>query len=401
MAETIARAGVPELDLDPFDPAVLADPFAHHAALRDAGALVFLPRIGCYAMARYAEVQAALKDWETFVSGRGVGLADFSREEPWRAPSLLLETDPPVHDRTRGLMNRIASLGALRAVQGAWLAKAEAIVDGLAGTGPFDAVPRLAEAFPLAVFPDLIGLRDDGRENLIPYATVAFNAFGPRNALLADAMEAARDASAWVATSCKRENLRSGGWGMQVYEAADRGECSHDEAERLVRSFLTAGVDTTVNGIATVVHAFAQAPDQWQRLRVEPALAKKAIEESLRWGGTVQTFFRTASRDVEIDGHVIPEGAKVLLFLAAANRDPRKWQRPDAYDIGRVASGHVGFGFGIHQCLGQMVARMEAEAVVSAMLPRVAEIRATGPAVRRLNNTLHAIGELPVEFIPA
>ncbi len=397
---TVAQSII-TLDLDPFDPAFLADPFAAHPALRDAGAVVWLSVIGCFAMARHGEVQAALKDHATFVSGRGVGLADFATEEPWRPPSLLLEADPPLHDRTRGLMNRVASLSALRGVMPQWQAKADALVDCLVGTGPFDAVPALAEAFPLAVFPDLIGLREQGRENLIPYATVAFNAFGPRNALLAETMAAAAGATEWVAQSCKREMLTPGGWGMQVYEAADRGECTHAEAERLVRSFLTAGVDTTVNGIATLIHAFAQFPGEWQRLRAQPSLTKKAIEESLRWGGTVQTFFRTTARTVEVAGCTIPEGAKVLLFLAAANRDPRKWQVPDRFDIDRTASGHVGFGFGIHQCLGQMVARMEAEAVVSALLPRVADIRAAAPATRRLNNTLHAIGTLPVELIPA
>ena len=401
MTGTATIAAVPALDIDPFDPAFLADPFAVHPALRDAGPLLWLPAIRCYAMARHAEVQAALKDHATFVSGRGVGLADFAREEPWRPPSLLLEADPPLHDRTRGLMNRVASLSAIRKVAPEWQARADALVAPLVGARPFDAVPAIAEAFPLAVFPDLIGLREQGRENLIPYATVAFNAFGPRNALLAETMEAAHEATAWVAQSCKREWLTPGGWGMQVYDAADRGECSADEAERLVRSFLTAGVDTTVNGIATLIHAFAQFPGEWQRLRAEPQLAKKAVEESLRWCGTVQTFFRTTSRDVEVAGCTIPAGAKVLLFLAAANRDPRKWPDPDRFDINRTASGHVGFGFGIHQCLGQMVARMEAEAVLGALLARVAEIRATGPSVRRLNNTLHAIGTLPVELVPA
>lgn len=398
---TIASANLPTLELDPFDPAFLADPFSAHPVLRDAGPVVFLPKIGCFAMARHAEVQAALKDWEAFISGRGVGQTDFLKETPWRPPSLLLEADPPLHDRTRGLMNRVASLGALREVMPRWQAKADALVGQLAGTGSFDAIPALAEAFPLSVFPDLIGLREEGRENLIPYATVAFNAFGPRNALLAETMAAARDATEWVAQSCKRELLRPGGWGMQVYEAADRGECSHDEAERLVRSFLTAGVDTTVNGIATLLHAFAEFPGQWAKLRADPKLVKKAVEESLRWGGTVQTFFRTTSRDVSIGGHIIPEGQKVLLFLAAANRDPRKWEDADRFEITRVVSGHVGFGFGIHQCLGQMVARMEAEAVTNALLANVGEIRATGPVRRRLNNTLHAIGELPIELIPA
>lgn len=390
----------PALEIDPFAEDFLANPWAHHGALRDAGPVVWLPVIGCYAMARYAEVQPALKDWQTFVSGRGVGLADFAREEPWRPQSLLLETDPPLHDQTRGLMNKVASLASLKAVMPQWREKADKLVAALVGTGPIDAVADLSEQFPLAVFPDLIGLRDGGEEHLIPYGTVAFNAFGPRNRVLAEAMAAAENAVAWVNESCKREHLKPGGWGMAVYEAADRGECSMAEAERLVRSFLTAGVDTTVNGIANLVLAFAQAPDQWQKLRADPSLAKRAIEESLRWGGVIQTFFRTTSRPVEIAGGTIPEGSKVILFLAAANRDPRKWADPDAFDITRSASGHVGFGFGIHQCLGQMVARMEAEAVLDALIAQVSEIRLAGVPEHRLNNTLHALARVPVDLIP-
>jgi len=390
----------PALDLDPFDEGFLADPYAHHAALRDAGPVVWLPAIGCYAMARHAEVQAALKDWPTYISGRGVGLADFAREEPWRPASLLLETDPPLHDRTRGLMNKVASLTSLKAVMPQWRAAADNLVDGLLARGTIDAVTDLAEAFPLRVFPQLIGLRDGGERYLIPYGTVAFNAFGPRNRLLTEAMAAAQQAVEWVNESCQRENLKPDGWGMAVYAAADRGECSHDEAGRLVRSFLTAGVDTTVNGIANLVHAFAQNPAQWQQLRADPALARRAVEESLRWGGVVQTFFRTTSRRVETAGGTMAEGSKVLLFLAAANRDPRQWDDPDRFTITRNASGHVGFGFGLHQCLGQMVARMEAQAVLDALILRVARIAPRAPARVRLNNTLRALASVPVELVP-
>lgn len=392
---------IPSLALDPFNDAFLADPYAHHDILRDTGPVVFLESIGCYAMARYAEVQAALKDWQSFVSGRGVGFSDFDTEEPWRPPSLLLETDPPIHDRTRGLMNKVASLSSLKVVMPVWQEKADRLVDNLVLARRIDAVTDLGEAFPLLVFPDLIGLREGGREHLIPYGTTAFNAFGPRNHLLEEALLAATEATAWVAESCKRERLRPDGWGAQVFAAADRGDCSPQEAERLVRSFLTAGVDTTVNGIGNMIHAFATHPDQWQLLREEPSLTKRAFEESLRWGGTVQTFFRTTSRDIEVAGETIPKGSKVLLFLAAANRDPRHWQKGEAFDITRSASGHVGFGFGIHQCLGQMVARLEAEVVLNALIPRVAGFRLAGPPVRRLNNTLHALRSLPVELIPA
>jgi 4-methoxybenzoate monooxygenase (O-demethylating) len=393
---------IPCLSIDPFDEAFLANPYAHHDALRDAGPVVWLEPVQCYAMARYGEVSAALKDWETYISARGVGMADFAKEEPWRPPSLLLEADPPLHDRTRGLMNKVASLSSLRAVMPEWKAKAERLVDGLIGR-EIDAVAELGEAFPLSVFPELIGLREEGREHLIAYGTTAFNGFGPRNRLFEEAMANAATAITVVAESCKRENLTPSGWGALVYAAADRGECSHAEAERLVRSFLTAGLDTTVNGIGNMIHAFARYPDQWAKLRADPSLAKKAFEESLRWDGTVQTFFRTTSRDVDLEGEggTIPEGSKVILYLAAANRDPRHWERATDFDITRSASGHVGFGFGIHQCLGQMVARMEAEAVLSALIPRVAEIRLAGAPERRLNNTLHALASLPVEIIAA
>lgn len=391
----------PALDIDPFDEAFLADPHAHHDAIRDAGPVVWLDAIGCYGMARFAEVQGALKDWQTYISGRGVGLLDFAEKDPWRPPSLLLETDPPLHDRTRGLMNKVASLSSLREAMPTWREQAVELVEEILPRGEVEAVEALAEAFPLRVFPELIGMREDGRENLIPYGTIAFNGFGPENRLLKESMAYAAEASAWVNESCERDKLAPGGWGMAVYEAADRGECTEEEAYRLVRSFLTAGVDTTVNGIANLIHAFAENPSEWEKLRADPKLAKRAIEESLRWGGVVQTFFRVTSSDVEFEGGTIPEGSKVLLFLAAANRDPRKWDNPDRFDITRNAGGHVGFGFGIHQCLGQMVARMESEAVLDALIPRVAEIRPTAPAEIRLNNTLHALAKVPVELVPA
>lgn len=352
-------------------------------------------------MARFVEVQAALRNHETFCSGRGVGLSDFAHEAPWRPPSLLLEADPPLHDRTRKLMNRIVSMAALKELRPLWRERAEALAERLVAQRRFDAVAELGEAYPMLVFPDTVGLPQYGREQLLPYARAVFNAFGPRNAIFDQGNVEAADATIWVANACRRESLTAGGWGAAIFSAADRGECSDAEAERLVRSLLSAGVDTTVNGLAHMMLAFATHGGEWDKLRADRALLRTAFDESLRWDSTVQTFFRTTTRATEVAGVAIPEGAKVLLFLAAANRDPRKWLQPDSYQVDRRASGHVGFGFGIHQCLGQMVARQEAELVLEALVPRVKSIRLAGQPQRRLNNTLHAISSLAVEVEPA
>jgi cytochrome P450 len=150
-----------------------------------------------------------------------------------------------------------------------------------------------------------------------------------------------------------------------------------------------------------VLHALATHPDQWQRLRADPSLARVAFDEAVRWESPVQTFFRTANRDVDIDGTVVPDGRKVLFFLAAANRDPRRWTDPDAFDLSRDPSGHLGFGFGIHQCVGQHVARLEAEALLTALAARVERIEPAGPTRRHHNNTLRAFASLPLRFTRA
>jgi hypothetical protein len=369
--------------------------------LRQAGPVVYLTKYGVFGMARFPEVQAALKDSTIYCSGQGVGLSDFAKETPWRPPSLLLETDRPAHDVPRGIVNKIVSLSTLRELRPQWAKVAADLVDEVAAKGQFDAVAELAEVFPLRVFPDAIGLRREGREHLLAYAAVTFNAFGPRNAIFQATNDAAVEAIKWVNESCRRTHLGAQGWGMAVHQAAERGECTETEAERLVRSFLSAGVDTTINGIGNMLLAFATFPDAWDVLRASPELVKQAVEEALRWDSTVQTFFRTTTCATEMAGASIPQGSKVLLFLAAANRDPDRWQDPETFDIARKPIGHVAFGIGVHQCLGQMVARLEMELVLAELVKRFKSIRLGGSPRRRLNNTLHSLSSLPVVVEPA
>lgn len=121
----------------------------------------------------------------------------------------------------------------------------------------------------------------------------------------------------------------------------------------------------------------------------------------MRFESPVQTFFRTTTRPVEIGGVEVGEGEKVLMFLGAANRDPRRWERPDEYDITRRTSGHVGFGSGVHMCVGQLLARLEGEVLLAAMARKIASVEIAGPVRRRYNNTLRDLASLPVAVTPA
>lgn len=389
-------------DVDPFSDEVLADPLAFHDELREAGPVVLLTRYDVFGLARYEHVHAALSDWETFQSGAGVGLSDFRREKPWRPPSLLLESDPPAHDAPRAVLSRLLRSRALGDLPTQWEAVADDLVDEILGGAAdvvLDAIPALAEAFPLRVFPDAVGIGSEGREHLLPYGDLLFNAFGPRNHLFAKRLPEMGALSGWVNEQCARDALRPDGFGAAIWAAADAGEITEGQAPLVVRSLLSAGVDTTVNALGGLLHALATHPDQWTVLRERPSLLGSAFEEAVRWESPVQTFFRTTTRDVEIEGATIPEGRKILLFLGAANRDRRRWTDPDRFDVTRNAAAHVGFGMGIHHCVGQHVARAEAVALIGALLRRVERIEPAGPPVRRLNNTMRAFASLPLRLV--
>jgi cytochrome P450 len=385
---------------DPFSHGFLRDPYPYHEALREAGPVVWLERYGIWAMARHEQVRGALTDWQTYCSSAGVGLSDFRKEPPWRPPSIILEADPPLHTRTRAVLTRILSPAAIKVLRDTFEREAEKLIARLVEQREFDGVADLAEAYPLKVFPDAVGISEEGRENLLPYGSMVFNSFGPRNDLFDLAMANAGPVRDWIMSKCSRAALAPGGLGMQIFEAVDAGELSEDEAGMLVRSFLSAGIDTTVYGLGNALYCMARYPEQWSVLRGSPNLIRGAFEEVLRFEAPVQSFFRTTTRDVEVGGVRLGDGEKVLLLFAAANRDPRRWDRPDTFDVTRRAAGHMTFGTGIHGCVGQAVARLETEAILTALAKRVASFELTGEPERRLNNTLRGFDRIPLRVVP-
>ena len=175
---------------------------------------------------------------------------------------------------------------------------------------------------------------------------------------------------------------------------------THEDAGNYVRAFPTAGVDTTSSTIANAIHDLIHNADQWAALRAQPSLARRAFQETMRRDVAPQPLYRTTTRQVELGGVTLDEGRKVLAFVGSANRDPRRFEDPDRFDIRRDASGHLGFGIGIHACPGQTLAMLEGECLLAALATRVERIELDGEPVRRANNTLHTWARLQVRVTP-
>ncbi|RQR24596.1 cytochrome P450 [Burkholderia sp. Bp9142] len=386
------------LDIDPYSEESLRNPSSYASAIRETGRAVWIPRYQMWAVGRYEHAKAALDNWRVFVNGFGTGLNDGPGKERWRPPSLLLETDPPDHERYRNAL--APAVASFRARRPELEARAAEFVDRLVAARSFDAVSDLAEPFVTRVFGDAVGLPHEGRENLLPYSDLAFNSFGPANWLVEAARESGGGAVEWVTEACKRKSLTSGGMGAMAFAAVDAGTIEEWEAERLVRSFLTAGLDTTVNTIASTLRYLSADPEQWGKLHANPGLARQAFEETLRFESTASIVYRCVDADIELAGAQMKKGDKLMISVMAANHDPAQFKGPERFDIERRTPS-VGFGWGIHTCIGQMIARTEGEILLGALAKRVARLESAGEPVRRLNNTVRGFGSVPVIVKPA
>jgi cytochrome P450 len=356
---------------------------------------VWLNKYDCAATGTHAIVRAILPDWRRFTSTAKPCDAPFSL-----VPPILVTEDPPEHTQVRNALMQFFTPAALARHAGDFAAEADRVVAEAIERGPVDAVKDIAAAFVLKVFPDMIGLKEEGRELILDFGEAAFNTVGPINAIFEESFERAAPAFAWIEANTLPDTVAPGGLAARIFELGDKGLIPPDRAALLVRATIAAGFDTTVLAIANAIGAFLRFPDQWERLRADPRLAKSAFEELLRYDPPARVQGRTATVDCEVEGVQFRKGDPVALFLTAAGRDPARWDDPDRFDIGRKGA-NLGFGAGIHLCLGQVLARMEYDAVFQALVRRVARLEPAGEGRRFINNAAVGWGTLPVRLVPA
>ena len=185
---------------------------------------------------------------------------------------------------------------------------------------------------------------------------------------------------------------------MQMFLAADRGLITQDQAKLLVGILLSAAADTTVMTVSTAMRAFSLFPDQYQLLRAEPNLLRAAFEESLRWDSPSRMAGRITMREVEFEGYVIPAGERCGLMFASANRDQRKWPDPDRFDIRRDLRAHVGWGYGVHACVGRVLALLEADALLGALIRHIERFEPAGEPEPWMTTIGHGPAKLPLRI---
>lgn len=386
-------------DLDPFSPEFRADPFTPYAELRELGPIVWLQRYGIWVVARYDCVREVLSDWKRFSNAGGGGLRNYFTDKPWRRPSIILEVDPPDHTRTRKVFMEVLSPARLQQLRPTFEAQAELLIDEALERGTLDAIPDLVQRFPLTVFPDAVGMPREDRSNMLVYGSMVFGGFGPSTPWYEDLMKQADDVSSWIMARCQSDALAPDGIGAAIYAHADAGTIEADEATLLVRSLLSAGVDTTIDSIGLCLRALAEHPDQWRRLRDEPDLARAAFEEATRYDSSSQSLFRTTTDAVEFAGVPLQKHQKVLVLIGAAGRDATKWVNPDTFDITRRVTGsQIGYGAGVHSCIAQMMARLEAEVFFRALARKVQDIEIVGQPQLRLQPGLRGLSTLPLRL---
>lgn len=386
----------PVSDIDFYSDAVICDPYPVYAHLRALGPVVYLEKNDLYALPRYAEVSEALRQPLRFVNSKGVSPIE-------RVNDILvgstLNSDPPQHDLTRSVTSEPLLPGALVEIEDRLKAAADGLIDMLCERGEFDAIADFAQFLPVTIVAELVGLPQAvGSDQMLKWASATFNLFSTENARTDQAFEDLKDLRDFLAEYGRPEKLKEGGWAKRIFEVGPERGIPLDTCAKLMRDYINPSLDTTISTSGQIIKFFADHPDQWDRIRDDAALIPNAVEEAVRLATPIRAFTRYVIEDSVIAGHAIPKGARILVIYASANRDERKYPDPDRFDVTRDVHDHVGFGQGVHMCMGMHLARREIILLLEALRRRVERFELLGPPEIAMNNSIRAFSRLPVRI---
>jgi cytochrome P450 len=264
-----------------------------------------------------------------------------------------------------------------------------------------DGVLDIAARLPLDVVTDLVGLDNAGRENLLRWGIEAFNMVGPMHSPLTENAFAAWQGFMDYAAENVPDKAKPGGWVEELYRNACEAGWDDEFTRGVMIDYVGPSLDTTIHATSMGLLLFAQHPDQWDKVRANPALlSKTGIVEIVRMATPIQYFTRSVTTDVEVSGVTIPAGSRVVIMYASANRDERQFPNPDVCDVERRAAEQVAWGGGKHTCIGKALARMEMLALFGLLAERFERFEA-GAHSYNVNNIVRGLEHLELTLVPA
>ena len=347
---------------DPYAPAVDADPFPFYKTLRDDYPAFWSQEANMWILSRYADIVTALNDWQTFSSAKG----NLMTELPNRAGNTLGTTDPPRHDRLRGLIQHAFMRRNLESLSDPIREIARTLASPLADQDQFDFITDFSSQFTVKVLWALLGLpagdEATAREKavLMVQSDPATRTKGPEHLAAYQWMQ---DYAAQVIAD-RRKNPQDDLISQFSMAEIDGDRLDEREVLLTTTTLIMAGVESLAGFMSMFVYNLADHPEARRQCVANPALLPDAIEESLRLNTSAQRFRRCLQKDLEMHGQKMRAGDFVCLAYGSGNRDERQFPNADVYDLGRKPRGHLGFGGGVHACLGTMIARL---AVKTAM----------------------------------
>ncbi|AEV70752.1 cytochrome P450 [Mycolicibacterium rhodesiae NBB3] len=357
-----------ELMYSPFSKAVFDDPYPVYRRLRNEAPVYRDPEDRWWVLSRFEDVAGALRDWETYSSK--LGPAPENPDDDGRKYSVI-SMDPPRHDRIRGVLKGFFTPRAVASLEGALQSVVDHHLGRLKRGTTVDAMEAFAFAVPTDVIGDLLGVPQADREQL----RVWWEAFLTRHegevAMPQSAIEANRNISAYIGDLIDRRRTDPGDDLISIVlqatfhdpEIGDDRSLTPHEVLMFCNLLSAAGSETTQKLISNGLVALHDHPDQWQRIVSDHSVIPAAVNEALRYDTPSHWVARTLTRPVELHGVTMDAGDWVLLLLGSANRDERRYDDPDRFIIERPRGTDVYFGWGIHICLGQWLARREAQMV--------------------------------------
>ncbi len=380
------------VEFDPFSDEFFNDPTEVYRRLRDEAPVYYSEQYGFYALSRFADVVEAHHNWPVFSSAHGIELFTLSKDpEEIRSYRSLIMMDPPEHDRFRALVSRVFTPRAIGELEPMIRDVIGGFLDRLPHAEEFDAVADFAAPFPVEVISRMLGVPDGQRQQIRHWIDAGLRREPGQTVPSPENEQAALEAALYFLelTVQKRNNPGDDMLSRLTQVTVDRGdgmETGLDDAE--IAGFTSllggAGAETVTKLVGNAVVLFWQHPEQWQKIVDDREKIPLAVEEILRFRPPSQYQGRFSTGAREFEGGTIPAGFPVLLITGAATHDPRAFERADEFDIERQPGMPIGFGHGVHFCLGAALARMESRIAIDELVTRWRQLEVDEAGLRRV-----------------